>query len=125
MADRRLKRIGALLRNEISSIIQGGLTGSHEAMLSVTAVEVAADLRTAKVFISIYGDEPQCEKSFKKLVSSKDVFTKEINKRVRLRRIPELHFIKDNSLEEGSRISSLLDKLEEERKQNERERKDN
>ena len=125
MAERRLKKLGALLRNEISSIIQEGLTGSHEAMLSVTAVEVAADLRTAKVFVSIYGEEDQKEKSFKKLAASKNLFTKELNKRVRLRRIPELSFLKDNSLAEGSRISSLLDKLEEERKKNERERKDN
>ncbi len=120
MAGRRPQKVGALLKNEISLIIRQGLAGRYETMISVTDVEVAADLKSAKVFVSIYGDDQQKEKSFTRLTASKEKFRNELFKRVRLRRVPDLYFAKDNSLEEGSRISALLTKLEEERKKDER-----
>lgn len=124
MAQRRLKRVGSLIRDEISSIIREQPAGSPGTIISITAVEVAADLRTAKVFVSIYGDEAQREKSFKRLAASKDAIKNELFRRIRLRHIPDLTFVKDTSLEEGSKVSSLLAKLEEEREKDERDNKD-
>jgi ribosome-binding factor A len=124
MAERRLKRIGSLLKAEISAILQEGLAGSYEAMISITDVDVAADLRNAKVFVSIYGDDTLKDRSFKKLTAYREVFKKELFKRIRLRYIPEITFVKDNSLEEGSRISALLERLEEEREKDERDNED-
>ncbi len=112
------------MMNEISAIIREGLAGSHDTIISITEVDVAADLRTAKVFVSIYGDKDQQDRSFKRLAASKDAVKNELFRRIRLRRIPELTFIKDSSLAEGSRISSLLAKLEEERDEDERSNED-
>ena len=103
------------MMNEISAIIREGLAGSHETLISITEVDVAPDIRTAKVFVSIYGDEAQQDRSFKRLAAAKAAIKNELFRRLRLRHIPELTFIKDSSLAEGSRISSLLAKLEEER----------
>ena len=101
--------------NEISAIIREGLAGSHETIISITEVDVAADLRTAKVYVSIYGGQAQQDRSFKRLTAAKAAIKNELFRRLRLRHVPELTFIKDSSLAEGSRISSLLAKLEEER----------
>lgn len=124
MANRRLQRVGALLKTEISASIQEGLAGPFEAIISVTEVEVAADLRTARVYVSLYGGKAEQEKSFKRLSNAKDLFKRELFKKIRLRHIPELNFIKDRSLEKGSRISALLEKLKEERKSDERNNQD-
>lgn len=124
MAQRRLKRVASLIRDEISAIIREQPPAPPETIISITDVDVAADLRTAKVFVSIYGDEAEREKSFKKLTASKDAVKNELFRRIRLRHIPDLTFVKDTSLEEGSRVSSLLAKLEEEREKDERDNRD-
>ncbi len=116
MSSRRLKRVGALLKNEIGNIIQEGLTGTHEGLVSVTEVKVAADLKSAKVFVSIFAEEDETEESFKLLINSRTVFRRELSRRIRLRHIPELTFYRDASLYEGSRITELLEKIEQERK---------
>ncbi len=121
MASRRLIRVGALIREEMGAVIQEGFTGAHEGIVSVTRVDVAPDLKSAKVFISIYGEEEQTDKSFKQIAESHGIFKKELSRRVRLRHIPDFQFIKDRSIEEGLRVSQLLDKIKEEREKHEDE----
>lgn len=89
-------------------------------MISVTDVEVSGDLQHAKVFVSIYGTEDAKAEAMDGLHASEGYVRREIGKRVRLRRTPTVTFHEDTSLERGTRVLSLLNKLEAERKTGDR-----
>ncbi len=124
MASRRPIRVGALLKNELSKMIQEGMAGPHEAIISITEVVMSPDLKSAKVFVSIYGDEKLRTGVLKKLSNSSSALKNELFRRVRLRHAPDLLFVRDDSLEKGSRVSELLSKIREEREEDERHNED-
>lgn len=74
----------------------------------MTAVEMTSDLRYAKIFVSIFGDDETRERSLAGLASSRGYIRSELGKRIRLRFVPEITFVADRSLEVGDRISRLL-----------------
>ena len=79
---------------------------------SVCRVEVSSELDTAKVWVSVYGDEKSREDSLEGLRSAASFLQSEISREIRLRRIPRLRFFYDESLERGLRIEDKLKGLE-------------
>lgn len=114
MANYRAGRINEELKKEISNIIRNDIKDPRvSAMVSVTNVSATKDLRYAKVFLSLFGNENQKEETLEALKSSSGFIRKELGHRVKLRYTPELIIELDNSIEQGMHISSIIDKIKE------------
>ena len=79
--------------------------------VSITSVEVTADLKLAKCYISVFGDEADKQNALKGLKNSQGFIRHELARRLNLRNTPELNFILDNSIEYGARMTKLIDEL--------------
>jgi ribosome-binding factor A len=110
----RLQRINDLLRDELSGLIRLELKDPRlDAMITVTEVETTADLRHARVFVSVYGSDEERELAMQGLEKAAPFLRRELSSRVRLRHIPELIFKYDDRIEEGARMLDLLNKVKE------------
>ena len=106
-------------QNRINDEVQLALSGIlrsikdpriNQGMISVTHVDVAGDLRTARVWLSVYG--LQNEKDFLKgLKSAAGWIRRELSAAVKLRQTPQLTFVLDHSIEQGAHINTLLSAL--------------
>lgn len=90
------------------------------SMATISDVEISKDLQVAKVFISVYGDEREQDIALEGLKAKAKYVRMGLGKRMSLRMTPEVRFIKDESLERGSRVLELLDKVKKERERKER-----
>jgi ribosome-binding factor A len=117
----RLARLRELLRTEISAIVQKEMKDPRIGFVSVTDVEVSPDLRHAKVFVSILGDEAAKAKTMAGLANAQGFIRTELGSRIRLRRVPELLFRLDESIERGARVQRLLRRVAEERQEGARD----
>lgn len=109
---RRTDRVSSLLRKEISELIQHELNDPRLAgLVTVTAVETAPDLKTARVFISVLGDAEARQTAVAGLSSASGFLRRNLRDRVELRPIPDLQFEGDASIEEGARVAALLDQV--------------
>lgn len=108
----RIARISEEVRREISSIIQNDLKDPRlPQMISVTSVNVTKDLRHAKVFISVLGNEEQKKNALSALKSAAGFIRREVGSRMEIRYTPEMHFELDDSIEHGAYMSQLLNKI--------------
>jgi len=94
---------------EIADIIQKDI--KTPGMASVLDVEVAHDNSFAKVFYSVFGSDEQKEKTIEIIEKNTSKIRYEIGKRIRLRLTPELRFVYDNSIERGSKVNELIEKI--------------
>jgi ribosome-binding factor A len=109
----RADRVRKALIREVSDIIatevkEPRLSGT---ITSVTDVEVSADLRHAKVFVSIMDTPERQEEIMTILKEAQPRIRSEVGRRIKLRYTPEIDIRIDNSLERGSRVSQLLDQI--------------
>lgn len=112
--NRRLLRINDLLRQEISSMISRDVKDPRlGSLVTIMAVETTPDLRFARVFVSVLGDQQQKNEVFLGLRSATRFFRRELGDRLDLKRIPELTWVHDDSIERGVRILSMLDDVTE------------
>lgn len=108
MSFKRADRVNALLQRELGTIISEELNDPRIAFSTVTAVEITDDLRSAKVHVSVLGDEEQIASTMKALDEARPYLRHELGSRVELRYVPEIHFVSDRSAERSARISTLL-----------------
>lgn len=108
----RINKLNKLLKEEISDIIKK-LNDPRIGFVSITDVETSADLRHAKVFTSILGDETEKKESINGLNSAAGFIKHELMQRIRIRYMPNLTFLYDNSIERGTKILSLINKISE------------
>ena len=106
----RNERVRKEVMREISEILRKEIRGLV-GVVSITDVEVSHDNSFAKVFYSVYGSEEQKEKSVHIINQNVSKIRYEVGKRIRLRLTPELRFIQDNSIERGSRVNEILEKI--------------
>lgn len=104
----RIARLRELMKKQVSEILQREMKDPRIGFVSVTDVELSADLRHAKVFVSIFGDAAAKTKTMEGLVSAQGFVRTELAHRIRLRRIPEVLFRIDESIERGARVNRLL-----------------
>jgi ribosome-binding factor A len=93
----------------VGAAISGNLSDPRIGFVTVTSVETSPDLRTAKVFVSVLGDEETKEATLSGLRSSHGVIQSRIAAETRMKRTPTLTFHYDDTIERGVRISQLLD----------------
>jgi ribosome-binding factor A len=114
---RRVERVASLIRREISELLTTSIRDArvHQGLVSVTSVEVAGDLQHCKIFVSVYGSEEERRQALEGLKAATPYVKGELGRRLKLRRTPEVVFQVDRSLERGSAVLGLLNKLEQER----------
>jgi ribosome-binding factor A len=104
----RMRRINEVLREVIGAAI-GELSDPRIGFVTVTSVETSPDLRAAKVYVSVLGSEQEREATLEGLRSSHGVLQSKIAAETRMKRTPTLTFHYDETVEQGMRISKLLE----------------
>jgi len=114
---RRVSRVASLIQQEVSLMVLHEIKDDRvgAGMVSVTDVDVSGDLQHAKIYVSIYGTDEARAETMAGLKSATGYVRRELGKRVRLRRTPEVIFIEDRGIERGDRILTLLNQLSQER----------
>jgi ribosome-binding factor A len=105
---RRSERVADLVRAEISRL---ALIEAHDPVLrkvTITDVEMPPDLRSARVYFSVLGDDAEWDEALAALDRASGFLRREVGRRCELRFAPELHFFSDRSIERGARIEELL-----------------
>lgn len=114
MPSQRMERVDKLLRSEISRILQRKLKDPRVGMVTVTRVETAPDLRSARVHVSVYGDEDEWAECLAGLRSAAGFIRSELMAALHLRPMPSLEFVPDESLRLGARTLDFMDRMREE-----------
>lgn len=105
-------RINEEVMRELSQIIRGEIKDPRiNPMTSVVAVEVAPDLKTAKAYISVLGDEKSQKDTLAGLRSAEGFIRRELARSINLRNTPEINFILDQSIEYGIEMSRKIDEI--------------
>ncbi|HIV23588.1 MAG TPA: 30S ribosome-binding factor RbfA [Candidatus Merdiplasma excrementigallinarum] len=103
-------RVNGEVMKELSMIIHNGIKDPRiHPMTSVTAVEVAPDLKTCKAYISVLGDEEAQKNTLAGLRSAEGYIRRELARTVNLRNTPQIRFILDQSIAYGVSMSKLID----------------
>ena len=108
----RQEKVQEQLAQQVSEMIQKDLRDPRIGFVTVTGAEISRDLRHAKVFVSVMGDEAARENSLKALNSASGMLRGEFARRAHLRVAPELEFRYDEGIERGHRIFELLHSVE-------------
>ena len=108
MAHRRSERLNEQLRREISDILRHDVRDPRVGIPTVTRVEVTPDLWLARVYVRVAGTDVERTAALEGLEAAAPFVRREVGARVRMRRVPELRFETDRTLEHASRIEELL-----------------
>jgi ribosome-binding factor A len=109
MPSARMRRINEVMREVIGGTIATDLQDPRIGFVTVTAVETSPDLRSARVFVSVLGDEREREDTLAGLRSSHGVLQSAVASQLRLKRTPTLSFRYDPSIERGDRVTRMLE----------------
>jgi ribosome-binding factor A len=112
MQGKRLDRVNQLIKEEVSTLLQRELKDPRLGFVTVTEVETAKDLRLAKVFVSVLGDERQWASSLAALASARGFVRNWLRQHLDLRVTPEIDFRADRSMEHAAKIQSLLKQVQ-------------
>ena len=105
-------RVNAEVQHELANLIREGIKDPRiHPMTSVTAVEVAPDLKTCRAYISVMGNEEAKNNTIAGLKSAEGYIRRQLAKNINLRNTPESRFILDESIEYGVAMSKLIDEV--------------
>lgn len=107
----RTDRISEEVRRELSAVIRELKDPRIPMMTTVVQVRVTKDLKFAKAYISVLGDEKAHKDAMAALRSASGFIRREISSRLNLRNTPEFTFVEDDSIEYGAHINEILKKL--------------
>jgi ribosome-binding factor A len=103
----RAERLAELIKVEASVIIQRDLKDPRIGFVSITDVVVSADLRHAKIFVSVLGDAESKRRTMEGLERARGYIRSELGGRLEVRFVPGILFRLDESIERGERVRSL------------------
>ena len=108
----RTERVDELLRQEIGALLAKEVADPRIGFATITDVETSPDLRHAKVWVSVIGEKADRKETVRALQQAMGFIRHELGKRLRIKRIPDLHVHVDDSAERGTRVLHLLKELE-------------
>ena len=112
----RADRVAELIKQEVSDIISRKLNDPRIGFASITSVDLGADLKNARIYVSVYGEQKEKNDTMAALASATKFIRCELARRMQLRDVPELLFKEDDSIERGSKVFAIINKLEKEKK---------
>jgi ribosome-binding factor A len=110
---RRPQRVALQIQHEISLMIARNLKDRRIGFVTVTGVQMTADLRHAKIFVTLMGSESEKKESLSALNHATGWIRHELGQRIRMRFLPEIVFTTDTSQEYGERIDKLIKEIRE------------
>lgn len=110
---RRQKRVGELIRREISTLLERKVKDPRLSFVTVTDVEVTFDLKDAFVYVSAPEGQVRKEEILEGFERASGFLRHELAQNLRIKFIPRLNFVWDDSLERGQRINQLLREIKE------------
>ena len=114
----RIERVNNLIRREISELIQHQVKDPRlGAFLTITEVITSPDLKFARIFVSSINGQEEKQKILKVLNAAAGFLRTELAGKMRIRRVPELSFSWDDSIEKGDRVLRLLDQIHSEKEE--------
>lgn len=105
----RTRRISDQVQKELAIILQKEVKDPRVTWVTVSAVRVSKDLQNAKVYVTVLGDDDARKAALETLVKISGFLRHELGQRIRLRILPQLSFVYDDSIEVGSRLTQLID----------------
>jgi ribosome-binding factor A len=106
---RRIQRLNHLFREELADLIRTELSDPRLGeIVSVTRVDVSPDLENASAFISVLGDDEEKTATMKALTHAAPFLRRHLLERLRIRKIPHLHFLLDQTIEEAAHVLDLM-----------------
>ncbi|MBU1852546.1 MAG: 30S ribosome-binding factor RbfA [Candidatus Omnitrophica bacterium] len=112
----RSEKVQGQLKREISKILQEDLKDPRIGFVTITRIDLTGDLRHAKIYFSVLGDQANQESSVEGIQSAQGFIRKLVGDRLKLRYVPELSFIQDKSIEYSIDLEKTFDRLKNERK---------
>lgn len=106
---KRHERVAGQMRRDLAKLIQQEIKDPEVGFVSLSDVEVTRDLSHARVFITVFEPE-KAKESLKALRRAASFLRRRLGQELRLRHVPELHFVHDDSVEKGSHIDELISK---------------
>lgn len=114
-APHRAERVSDEIQRRLTDIIRGTLKDPRISFLSsITRVQMSADLRYARVYLSVMGTAQEQEDSIAALKHAAGFLRRELGVDLRLRHTPELHFVLDHSIEEGDHVLRIMREVQHE-----------
>lgn len=113
-SETRAKRVAEAIKEEIASLLIKGLKDTRIGFVSVVGARVSPDLRSADVYVSLYGSESEKKSSLAGLQSSVGFIRRHIGKALRLRFTPEIRFKEDTTLDDVFRLEKIFKEIHEE-----------
>lgn len=111
----RVDRLQSQMIKELAEIMEGELKDRPPYMITFTRTEISRDLRYAKVYFSVLGGEGEISDCMSFLKRHSGVIKKMIGSRMRLKHMPEINYVYDDSVENVARIGEILNRLKEDR----------
>jgi ribosome-binding factor A len=108
----RTERVADTLREEIAQIVGYELADPRLSTVTVTDVRLSDNMRTARVYVTVAGDESEHKAALSALRHAAPYVRKQLGLSLNLPRTPELHFVRDRVEEEGERVDQLLEQIE-------------
>jgi ribosome-binding factor A len=106
-----MRRVNEAVREVLSSHLAEGLKDPRIGFVTVTGVDTTPDLRSARVYVSVLGDEAEREAALEGLDSSKGFLQAQIAHELRMKRTPTLTFQYDPTVERADRMTRLIDEV--------------
>jgi ribosome-binding factor A len=107
-----MRRVNEAVREVVSARLAEGLRDPRIGFVTVTSVDTTPDLRQARVYVSVLGDDEERAATMAGLESAHGVLQLSVARELRMKHTPTLQFVFDESIERGMRISELLDEAE-------------
>src|SRR3954451_18609551 len=111
MPGARMRRVNEAVREVLSSHLAEGLKDPRIGFVTVTGVDTTQDLRAARVYVSVLGDEGERQAALEGLESSRGFLQAQIGRELRMKRTPTLSFEYDETVERADRMMRLIDEV--------------
>ena len=108
MVTKRLARLNEQLKREVSELILRKVRDPRVGLVTITSVEVAGDLGSARVYVRTQDPNDELNESLAGLEAAAPFLRRELGRTLHLRRVPELRFQQDHSLDQARRIEEIL-----------------
>ena len=105
-----MRRVDEAVREVLSDAINADLKDPRIGFVTVTAVQTAPDLRHARVYVSVLGDDGVRDRSLVGLRSAHGYLQRRVGAELRMKNTPQIQFVYDDTPERGMRINELLDR---------------
>lgn len=114
--NRRMARLNGLFQEELADLIRDLRDPRLAPIVSITSVDIAPDLETGVIKVSVFGEPAEKAGSIAALQHAVPFLRRELLHRIRIRHIPELHFVLDETIEEAARVLELMRKVSTDKK---------